>query len=92
MVYIMNRDASSRLTISSPLEAHKASTIVFDTCGLDVNFDNPVFAVIELDYAEADQARERESERASGHLTRERPRSPRRAPRSVWRPAARAVQ
>ena len=55
MVYILNRDASSRLTISSPLEAHKASTVVFDSCGVDVDFDNPVFAVIELDYAEADQ-------------------------------------
>jgi splicing factor 3B subunit 3 len=24
LVYVMNRDASSRLTISSPLEAHKS--------------------------------------------------------------------
>ena len=36
LVYIMNRDEQARLTISSPLEAHKASTIVFDTCGVDV--------------------------------------------------------
>ena len=27
LVYVMNRDASSNLTISSPLEAHKAATI-----------------------------------------------------------------
>ncbi|CAM9517350.1 unnamed protein product [Heterosigma akashiwo] len=55
MVYVMNRDASSRLTISSPLEAHKAQTIVYSVCGVDVGFENPIFAAIELDYSEADQ-------------------------------------
>lgn len=54
LVYIMNRDASARLTISSPLEAHKANTIVFDCCGVDVGFENPTFACLELDYEEAD--------------------------------------
>lgn len=53
-VYIMNRDASARLTISSPLEAHKGHTIVFNTVGVDVGFENPMFACIELDYEEAD--------------------------------------
>ena len=55
LVYIMNRDASNRLTISSPLEAHKAQTVVLCTCGVDVHFDNPTFACLELDYSEADQ-------------------------------------
>jgi len=50
----MNRDASARLTISSPLEAHKAHTLVFDMIGVDVGFDNPVFACLEMDYEEAD--------------------------------------
>jgi len=54
-VYVMNRDASNQLTISSPLEAHKAETIVFSVCGVDVGFENPVFALIELEYKEADQ-------------------------------------
>ena len=54
-VYILNRDASANLTISSPLEAHKSHTIVFDIVGLDQGFDNPVFAAIELDYSESDQ-------------------------------------
>ena len=27
LVYIMNRDAAARLTISSPLEAHKSHTL-----------------------------------------------------------------
>jgi splicing factor 3B subunit 3 len=55
LVYVMNRDASSRLTISSPLEAHKNNTIAFDIVGIDVGFENPVFAVIEMDYSDADQ-------------------------------------
>ena len=51
----MNRDSANRLTISSPLEAHKSDTILFSVCGVDVGFDNPVFAMIELEYTEADQ-------------------------------------
>ena len=54
MVYLMNRDASSKFTISSPLEAHKGNTIVFDCVGVDNGFDNPIFAFLELDYSEAD--------------------------------------
>eukprot|EP00040_Diaphanoeca_grandis_P039239 m.258510 g.258510 ORF g.258510 m.258510 type:complete len:1196 (+) comp36678_c0_seq1:191-3778(+) len=54
LVYILNRDASARLTISSPLEAHKAHTLVFDMIGVDVGFENPVFACLEMDYEEAD--------------------------------------
>lgn len=54
LVYILNRDAAANLTISSPLEAHKAHTLLFHTVGLDVGFDNPVFACLELDYTEVD--------------------------------------
>lgn len=54
LVYIMNRDAAARLTISSPLEAHKAHTLVFDSIGVDVGFENPVFACLEMDYEDAD--------------------------------------
>ena len=57
LVYVLNRDAAANLTISSPLEAHKSHNIVFSVTGLDMGFDNPVFAAIELDYAEADQVR-----------------------------------
>lgn len=56
-VYVLNRDSAANLTISSPLEAHKSHTINFCTVGLDCGFDNPVFAAIELDYADADQVR-----------------------------------
>ena len=50
MVYILNRDASARLTISSPLEAHKSHTLVYHIVGLDVGFENPMFACLEMDY------------------------------------------
>lgn len=54
-VYIMNRDSANRLTISSPLEAHKSETITFSICGIDVGFDNPMFGMIELEYKDADE-------------------------------------
>jgi splicing factor 3B subunit 3 len=53
-VYVLNRDLANKLTISSPLEAHKAHTVTFALVGVDVGFENPAFAAIELDYAEAD--------------------------------------
>ena len=55
LVYVMNRDAGGRLTISSPLEAHKSHAIVYSSVGLDVGTENPIFASIEKDYSEADQ-------------------------------------
>lgn len=54
-VYVLNRDAAANLTISSPLEAHKSHNVVFAAAGLDCGFDNPIFATIELDYADTDQ-------------------------------------
>lgn len=54
-VYVLNRDSAANLTISSPLEAHKSQNIVFSLTALDCGFDNPIFAAIELDYADADQ-------------------------------------
>jgi splicing factor 3B subunit 3 len=55
LVYILNRDASANLTISSPLEAHKNSAVIHHIVGLDVGFENPMFAALEVDYSEADQ-------------------------------------
>ena len=55
LVYILNRDAAANLTISSPLEAHKSSAIIHNIVGVDVGFENPIFAALEVDYAEADQ-------------------------------------
>lgn len=55
LVYVLNRDSAASLTISSPLEAHKSFNICFDIVGMDVGYDNPIFACIEQDYEEADR-------------------------------------
>eukprot|EP00047_Mylnosiga_fluctuans_P012671 m.27271 g.27271 ORF g.27271 m.27271 type:complete len:1191 (+) comp4410_c0_seq1:3-3575(+) len=55
LVYIMNRDSAARLTISSPLEAHKAHTVVTHIASLDVVFENPLFACLEANYEECDE-------------------------------------
>ena len=54
-VYVMNRDASGRLTISSPWIAHKAKTITFDMIGIDRGFENPTFAALEVEYEDLDE-------------------------------------
>ncbi|CAG8434541.1 5348_t:CDS:10 [Diversispora eburnea] len=55
LVYILNRDSAANLTISSPLEAHKSHTLVHHCIGLDVGYENPVFACLEmLTYYELD--------------------------------------
>ncbi|EGR33979.1 splicing factor subunit 130kda, putative [Ichthyophthirius multifiliis] len=53
-VFILNRE-NDKLTISSPLEAHKSHTICYDICGIDVGYENAQFACIECDYGEKDQ-------------------------------------
>lgn len=55
LVYILNRDGDANLTISSPLEAHKSSTLCWNAVALDCGYDNPYFAAIELDYTDADE-------------------------------------
>jgi len=50
LVYVLNRDSQAQLTISSPLEAHKSHTLLFSMTGLDVGFENPKFACLEVDY------------------------------------------
>jgi splicing factor 3B subunit 3 len=55
LVYVLNRNAQAELTISSPLEAHKPQTLVFDMVALDCGYENPIFAALEVDYTESDQ-------------------------------------
>lgn len=50
-VYVLNRDAQDRLTLSSPLEAHKSAHATLALQALDVGFDNPVFAALERAYS-----------------------------------------
>ena len=54
-MYVLNRDAQNNVTISSPLEAHKSQTIVLTTEGLDVGYENPLFACLEINYGDADE-------------------------------------
>lgn len=49
------QDAAANLTISSPLEAHKQRAIIHSMVGVDVGFENPLFAALEVDYGESDQ-------------------------------------
>lgn len=55
LVYVLNRNTQTALTISSPLEAHKPQTLVYALISLDTQWDNPIFASLELDYTEVDQ-------------------------------------
>lgn len=55
LVYVLNRNAQAELTISSPLEAHKPQTLVYALVALDVGYENPIFAALEVDYSESDQ-------------------------------------
>jgi splicing factor 3B subunit 3 len=52
LVYVLNRDATGKPTIASPLEAHRTRTITFASVGLDNGYDNPIFASLELQYPE----------------------------------------
>lgn len=54
LIYILNRDADANLTISSPLEANRPTAIVQCIVGVDVGYENPIFASLETDYADAD--------------------------------------
>lgn len=49
-VYVLNRDSKEKLTISSPLEAHKTGVVCYFVAALDVGFENPIFAALERPY------------------------------------------
>lgn len=51
LVYVMNRDDTG-LTISSPLEAHRSRHLSLSTVALDVGYENPQFASLEIDYSD----------------------------------------
>jgi len=54
LVYVLNRDATGKPTIASPLEAHRTRTLTFATVGLDNGYDNPIFATLELQYPDTE--------------------------------------
>lgn len=53
-VYVLNRDSNNAMTVSSPLESSKNSILCFQIVGVDVGFENPCFAAIEVDFQESD--------------------------------------
>ncbi|KAK8194350.1 pre-mRNA-splicing factor rse1 [Zalaria obscura] len=55
VVYILNRNQEQQITISSPQEVNKAQTLTFALCAVDTNFQNPLFAALEVDYTDIDQ-------------------------------------
>ncbi|WFD35978.1 pre-mRNA-splicing factor rse1 [Malassezia cuniculi] len=55
LIYILNRDPAGSLTISSPLEANRPSALFHSAVGVDVGYENPIFAVLEIDFGEADR-------------------------------------
>ncbi|KDQ52575.1 hypothetical protein JAAARDRAFT_73058 [Jaapia argillacea MUCL 33604] len=60
LVYILNRDVSANLTVSSPLEAHRNTTIVHHVVGVDNGFENPIFAALEFEYDDGANAKSSE--------------------------------
>lgn len=54
-VYIINRDNDNKMTISSPLEAHKSHILTYDMASLDVGYENPMFITLEVDYGDSDE-------------------------------------
>ncbi|KAF2148522.1 pre-mRNA-splicing factor rse1 [Myriangium duriaei CBS 260.36] len=55
VVYILNRNQEQQITISSPQEVNQPQTLTFDLCAVDTNFQNPVFAALEVCYTDIDQ-------------------------------------
>jgi splicing factor 3B subunit 3 len=54
LVYVLNRNSEGKLFPSSPLEAHKQNAIISALIGVDVGFDNPMYACLETSYEESD--------------------------------------
>lgn len=52
-VYSLSRSPESELIISSPLEHSHANLICETITGVDVGFDNPIFAALEVDYEQS---------------------------------------
>eukprot|EP01063_Lacrimia_lanifica_P025904 TRINITY_DN3399_c0_g2_i1.p1 TRINITY_DN3399_c0_g2~~TRINITY_DN3399_c0_g2_i1.p1 ORF type:complete len:1213 (+),score=503.34 TRINITY_DN3399_c0_g2_i1:154-3792(+) len=53
--YILQPGANTKPTISSPLEAHKSHVVTYSLIALDMEYENPVFAAVEVDHSEMDE-------------------------------------
>ena len=56
LVYVVHRDATGSVTLASPLEAHRPRTLVHDVVGVDNGYDNPIFACLEVQYEDHEDA------------------------------------
>jgi splicing factor 3B subunit 3 len=54
VVYIVNRNSEGGILISSPHEANQWASLCFAMCALDTGWEHPVFATLEVDYADAE--------------------------------------
>ena len=63
LVYVVHRDAQGGVNLASPLEAHRPRTLVFDAAGVDNGYDNPLFACLEAQYEDHEDAVLRERAR-----------------------------
>ena len=63
LVYVIHRDSSGKVTLASPLDAHRPRTVVYDTVGVDNGYDNPIFASLEVQYEEYEDMVLNEKER-----------------------------
>jgi splicing factor 3B subunit 3 len=54
LCYVLNRNSAGQIFPSSPLEAHKANAIISALIGVDVGYDNPLYAALETGYEESD--------------------------------------
>jgi splicing factor 3B subunit 3 len=55
IVYVLSRDSETPLKLASPIQANENRTLTFDIVGVNVGFENPTFAAIELNYGESDR-------------------------------------
>lgn len=51
LVYKVKVNSEGSLELSSPLEASSKLVLTLKTCSLDMGFENPVFAALEIDYS-----------------------------------------
>ncbi|KAJ1816120.1 pre-mRNA-splicing factor rse1 [Coemansia sp. RSA 2675] len=58
IVYIITRDSEARVMLASPLEANRSGSVCFDVVGVDVGYENPVFAAIESSYEEGESGKQ----------------------------------
>lgn len=55
LVYVITRDNEQGALLSSPLETIRPNSLTFDCKGVDVGYENPVFACIEVDFGDSDR-------------------------------------